>query len=346
MPEVTIKDVARAAQVSIATVSRVSNGNPRVDPELAERVNRAIEMLGYRPNVTARRLVAGRTLLVGALVPDLSNPFFPSVLRGFTAAAEEAGYSVVVAESGEHVEREMRLSLGLLAQTDALVLFSPRMDSDSLTELASQPSPTVCVNRTQSGLGMPCVTVDEYEGALCLAGHLAGLGHRRIAYLQGPPRSWSGSERWRALRAASAFGLEVEEVVCGPDLDSGFAVASSVIDSGVTAVVAFNDYVALGLLSGLRDLGVNVPGDLSVAGFDDIPFSAYTSPSITSIRRPVVELGQQAWQALEARLEGRTATDPPVLSGELICRESTSAPRPTAGMATRGGSARSPRKAV
>ncbi|MET8252439.1 LacI family DNA-binding transcriptional regulator [Micromonospora sp. NPDC005197] len=326
MREITIKDVAKAARVSTATVSRVVNGNTSVDRQLADRVEKAIEELGYRPSVHARRLVAGRTWLVGALVPDLSNPFFPIVLRGLTSAAEEAGYSVVVAESGEHVEREMKLALGLLAQTDALVLCSPRMDIEQLHELAVQSSPTVCVNRAQSGLGMPCVTVDEYEAALSLAGHLAGLGHRRIGYLQGPPGSWSDSVRWRALRAASSFGLDVVPFPCGPDLEAGYAVARQLADSDVTAVVAFNDYVALGVLSGLQELGVKVPEELSIAGFDDIPFSAYATPPITSVRRPVVELGRQAWRALEARMQGLPVSDPPVLSSEVVVRASTAAP--------------------
>ena len=323
----TIRDVATAARVSTATVSRVVNGNASVDPRLRDRVLAAIQRLGYRPSATARRLVAGRTGLVGVLVPDLSNPFFHSVLKGLTTAAEVDGYGIVVADTEESPQREMSLSLGLLEQTDALVLCSPRMDDEHLQELATDSRPTVCVNHAPGGLAMPCINMDEYEGALSLAGHLTGLGHRRIAYLRGPKRSWSDGERWRALQDAAAFGLTATAIDCGSDMQAGFAAAEKIDDHDVTATVAFNDYVAFGLLSGLQARGVRVPEDMSLAGFDDIPFATYVSPGITTVRRPVVRLGGDVWHTLNAMISGAAAQKPTALRSQIVVRASTGAPR-------------------
>lgn len=323
----TIRDVATAARVSTATVSRVVNGNSRVDPELRDRVLAAVQRLGYRPSATARRLVAGRTGLVGVLVPDLGNPFFHSVLKGLTTAATVDGYGIVVADAEESPEREVSLSRGLLEQTDALVLCSPRMEDEHLQELAADSRPTVCVNHAPGGVSMPCINMDDYEGALCLAGHLTGLGHRRIAYLRGPKRSWSDGERWRALQDAAAFGLMATAIHCGSDMDSGYAAAEKLGDLDVTAVVAFNDYVAFGLLAGLQARGVRVPEDMSLAGFDDIPFATYVSPAITTVRRPVVQLGGDVWHALTAMISGVAAQKSTALRSQIVVRASTAAPR-------------------
>lgn len=323
MADVTIRDVAKAARVSTATVSRVVNGHPRVAPEMASRVMAAVEQLGYRPSATARRLVTGRTGLVGVVVPDLSNPFFHGVLKGLTAAGDEMGYGVVVADAEEHPEREATLAMRLLSQTDGLVLCSPRMDIDRLRAIDAEQQPTVCVNRSLTGVTMPCIVVDEYEGALSLAGHLLELGHRRIAYLHGPLSSWSDGERARALADAAKFGLETVSLECGSDPDSGYRISESLQELDVTAVVAFNDFVALGVLAGLRALGRNVPGDLALAGFDDIPLAAFTTPAITSVRRPVVELGREAWRALASLIDGVTVPEPARLRSQLVVRAST-----------------------
>lgn len=326
MADVTIRSVATAAQVSIATVSRAMNGKPTVAPELSARVLEAADRLGYRPSATARRLVTGRTGLVGVVVPDLSNPFFHGVLKGLTSASADDDYGIVVADAEESPERELLLARGLLAQTDALVLCSPRMRADQLQEIATDPRPTICVNRAQAGVAMPCVTIDEHEAALSLAGHLITAGHRRVVYLRGPEQSWSDRERWRAMQDAAAFGLLAEAQPCGSDMDAGFNAAPAVLDRDVTAVVAFNDYVAFGVLSGLQALGCRVPNDISLAGFDDIPFAAYASPALTTVRRPVVPLGQEAWRALSARLRGVAAPEPVALRGQLIPRSSVGSP--------------------
>lgn len=318
----TIRDVAAAAGVSVATVSRVMNGSPTVARALTDKVLAAAEQLRYQPNRNARGLASGRTHLVGAVVPDLSNPFFHGVLKGLTNAASVAGYGLVVADGGEEPDRELALTRNMLAQTDGLVLLSPRLERDHLQALAVQPRPVVCVNRFERGVGMPSVTVDDYEAALTLAGHLVAQGHRRVAYLHGPQRSWSNHERARALHDAAAFGLRCEDLPCGSDMDAGYAAANRLRELDVTAAVAFNDYVALGVLSRLHETAVRVPEDLSLAGFDDIPFARYASPPLTTVRRPLVALGVAAWRALQAMFDDVEVPEPEVLRGELMVRSS------------------------
>jgi LacI family transcriptional regulator len=302
------------------------NGVTTVDPDLSAKVMTAAELLGYHPNRTAQGLVSGRTHLVGAVVPDLSNPFFHGVLKGLTTAAAISGYGVLVADTGEDPDRGLPLTQNVLSQTDALVLLSPRLQREHLRALAEQPHPVVCVNRVETGVGMPSVIVDEYEAALSLAAHLLAQGHRRVAYLQGPGASWSNSERARALHDAKAFGLECVDVDCGSDMDAGYAAADALFDLDVTAAIAFNDYVALGVLSRLHERGVRIPRDLSLAGFDDIPFARYASPPLTTVRRPLVALGVAAWRALQAMLEGVEGPEGETFRGELVIRDSVAAP--------------------
>lgn len=324
---VTIKDVAGAAGVSVATVSRVMNGVSSVDPALASKVLQAVERLGYRPNMTARGLVSGRTSLVGVIVPDLSNPYFHGILKALTAAAADDDFSAVIVDANESAEREVTLARRLLSQTDGVVLCSPRADAAQLRLLGALGQPIVCVNRVLVGISIPSVVVAEHEAALSLAAHLFSQGHRRIVYLEGPAASWSNTERRRALADAGSFGLEVVNVACGADAAAGFAVVDEVVSLDVTAIVAFNDYVALGVLAGLREKDLDVPSDFSLAAFDDIPLASYVTPGITSVRRPVADLAQQAWKALCALLAGGEAPEAVPLAGELVVRASVAPPR-------------------
>lgn len=192
--------------------------------------------------------------------------------------------------------------------------------------MVAAAKPVVCANRIQHGVALESVTVNEYEGALSLAAHLLDAGHRRAAYLEGPARSWPNKERSRALMDAAAFGIEFLPRPGGSDMQDGYAVADAVAEAArageFTAVVAFNDHIALGLLSRLRELGVTVPDDLSVAGFDGIPHAAFAFPPLTTVRLPSVELGRLAWQHLLGQLDGVVTDDPTPLRCELIVRSS------------------------
>lgn len=320
---VTISRVAEAAGVSRATVSRVMNGSASVRPELIERVHTAVADLGYEPSAVAQSLARGRTSIVAIVVPDLGNPMFQAVLGGLTSAASDDDYRVLVADSREIVDEESLLAVGARRRCDGIVLCAPRLPAADLNALVPRLAPTVLVNRQIEDLPVPMVSVDQAAGIRKLADHLAGLGHRRIVYLSGPPTSAANRERWDALRVNAQGRFELVELACGAKFEHGHAAARSVVADSATAVVAYNDLVAFGALSGLHELGVNVPGDLSLAGFDDIPFARYTSPPLTTMSLPQEELGRMAWERLAALMHRQSPGADVCFTPRLEVRAST-----------------------
>lgn len=325
----TITDVARTAGVSLSTVSRVMNDNATVDADLAERVRAVATELGYTANPVARSLVLGRTQTVAVVVPDLANPTFQAILRGLSRAAAAEGYHVLIADSAEQVDQERALAVTTRRRTDGVILCAPRLPDDELAALVPQLSPAVVVNRP--GPASAGGVAADYRGALAaLVTHLYELGHRRIAYLAGSPRSASNAQRLAALADTRAGheDLEIIELPGGVDFDSGVAAADAILGTGATAVLAFNDLVAMGLLSAVSARGIRVPEDLSIAGFDDIPFAGYTTPPLTTAAVPAAELGVRAWSAMSALLAGSEAPESVTLTPALVVRGSTGpAPR-------------------
>ncbi|MDQ3029256.1 MAG: LacI family transcriptional regulator, partial [Actinomycetota bacterium] len=320
---VTISSVAEASGVSVATVSRVMNDSPTVAPQLAERVRESAARLGYRPNASAQGLARGRTGMIGVLLPDLANPYFHEVMKGLTAEAVADGYHTLVAASDEVAEEEMGLAHELLRQTDGLVLCSSRMPRGDLMEVLDAGRPVVSVNRQVSGLALPAVTVDSRRGMLAVCGQLARQGHQRVTYLSGPELSWSNRERCRALSESTAFGLTPSTVACGSTMDDGYCATDAALEHHPTAIIAFNDIVAFGALARLRECGIAVPDEVSIAGFDDIAFAAYASPALTTVRNPKEQLGRHAWRMLVRLLNGERGLEPQVLVPELVVRGST-----------------------
>lgn len=319
---VTIGEVADHARVSRATVSRVMNGLATVDTQIAARVRQAAEELNYRPSVAARNLALGRTHTVGYVVPDLTNPAFHGAMRGLSQAAVEQSYRLLVADTVEQVDEESILALETRRRCDALVLCAPRMSDDALAALLPDLYPVVLLNRDSGRPDVPSLNVDWASGIRDLVRHLSGLGHRRIAYLEGPPAAASNRARLQGFASLDA-DIEVVRIGCGAMFADGHAVAGQVLDAKVTAVIGFNDVVALGLLGALHELGVDVPGDLSVAGFDDIPFAQYTSPALTTASVPQVELGRQAWARVWSMLNGGHPAQPVLSRPRLVARGST-----------------------
>lgn len=321
---VTIADVAAHAGVSLSTVSRVLNDNPTVDAVLAERVRTAAAALHYTASPLARSLVLGRTQTVAVVVPDLGNPTFQEILRGLSRAASADGYHVLIADSAESVEEERILAIETRRRTDGLILCAPRLPETELKSLLENVSPVVVVNR-DAGAVAPVVAAD-YGGALReLAEHLYGLGHRRFVYLAGVARSASNAARVASLAEFRRAHPEiiVDERPCGVDFDSGIRAASELQGTEATAILAFNDLVAMGLMSALQRAGVRVPDDISITGFDDIRFAPYATPPLTTASVPAAELGARAWHAMSALLEGNAAAPPLYLRPELALREST-----------------------
>lgn len=297
-----IADVAAKAGVSHATVSRVMNGNFTVDPDIAARVRAAATELKYQPNPVGRSLALGKTDTIGIVVPDLANPTFQAILRGLSRAAAQDGYRVLIADSFEVSSEEAILAGEARRRCDGLVLCAPRMSDAELEELVPSLHPLVLINRTTTAAGVPSLVVDYGQGVHDLAGHLVELGHTRLAFLAGPARSASNELRLQGLESFKAEHPQVQVLMLegGSDFDTGHEAVDAVLDSGATGILAFNDLVAMGLMSGLHERGVDVPGDISVTGFDDIPFARYTTPALTTAAVPITELGQQAWQQMRA----------------------------------------------
>jgi len=303
---VTIGEVATAAGVSRATVSRVMNHLSTVEPAMARRVRAAAEELQYRPSSVARSLSLGRTNSVAFVVPDLSNPMFQQILRGTMAAAAPHDFRMLVAESPENPDDEAESALEARLRCDALVLVSPRMTDDALRDLLPQIRPAVLVNRSIDESSTPALLVDYASGIAEIIAHLVALGHRDLVYLAGPSHSTSNTTRIDALRTAAHRHPEivVRTLRGGATVDAGYSAADAVLASRATAVVAFNDLVAFGLLARLNEYGVAVPGDISIVGFDDIELARYATPSLTTATVPHVELGGRAWELLREVING------------------------------------------
>ncbi len=323
---VTIRDVAAAARVSVATVSRALSSPHLVNQVTRERVLAVATELGYRPSPAARSLITGRTGNIGIVVPDLGNPFFTGVLKSVQARAREAGYAVLVADSDEDAAAEEELVRMMAKQVDGVLLCSPGIKDGLITALAEN-QPLTLLNRRIRGIG--ATLMDSAGGMRQIVDHLADLGHERCAYLNGPRNSWSNRERRRGLRAA-ARQRNVEIVELGPfppRYDGGVHAADLAVAADVTAILAYNDVMALGVLARLRDLGIDVPGRLSVTGFDDLVFAAVCAPPLTTVAMPVQEAGRRAVDLLLGQLDHKeTATTQLDLPTHLIVRATTAAP--------------------
>jgi len=323
----TIDDVASAAGVSRATVSRVVNGLPSVGPAIAAKVRTAIDGLGYEPSTIARSLSLGVTRTIAVVVPDLANPTFQQMLHGVNRAAARDGYRVLVADSGESPAEELALIIEARKRTDAVVICAPRADPADLAALLERVQPAVVINR-EGAIDAASVLVDYASGIACLVDYLAGLGHRRLLHLDGPSGSSSQGARDRGLTAAQRRwpDVTIERRACGSSMDAGYAAFDVVMRSGATAVLAFNDLVALGLLGRAREERVLVPGRLHVVGFDDIQAARFASPPLTTMHVPLTDVGGAAWGALYDQLNNRSRSDPIVFAPSLVVRDSATAP--------------------
>ena len=321
----TIRDVAAAAGVHISTVSRAFSAPHLVSRETRDRVLEVAERLGYRPNPAARALITGRTHNLGLLVADLANPFFPPLIKAAAGCARERGYHVVVADTDEDPVVEEELVLALARQVDGILLCSPRMTNAAIGRLREEV-PLVVVNRVVAG--PPVVLMDLAAGVRAAFEHLTALGHRAVVLVTGPRGSWASGEIRRAATAA-ARSAGVDLTVLGPNpptQEAGAAAAAGVLRTGATAVLAYNDLVAIGVIEGLVEAGADVPGRISVVGIDDIAPSRMISPGLTTVATPKAAAGRAAVDLLLER-GGDGVTARLTLGTELVVREST-APAP------------------
>jgi len=325
-PAVTIYDIAQVAGVSPSTVSRALNKPGRINAKTEQRVREAAQSLGYRLNPMARALPTGRTGTLGLLVSDLTNPLYFDLVGSAERAASAAGHTLVLAESRESAEAERATAERLQPAVDGLLLVATRLDDAEIAGLAAA-KPLVLVNRRVPGV--PSVAPDVSPGIAQTLDHLQAAGHRAVGYLSGPAGSWPNRERWEVLfEQALARGLSIVEIPAGvPTMDGGADGLRRVLASGITAVVTFNDLMALGLLRACRADGIDVPGRLSVVGFDDIFGAELTTPALTTVRSPLAAIGEAATARLLAEIRGENGgPSEVVLPTELVVRESAGPP--------------------
>lgn len=318
----TIYDIAELAGVNPSTVSRALNQPGRVSAKTSERILKAAAELNFHANPMARALPTGRTHTLAVVVADITNPMVFGVIRGAERAASHAGFTLVIAESQESGSREAGTIENIAPSVDGILLATTRLPDEEITRLAGRKT-ILTLNREVPGI--PAVTSDPAPGVEQLVEHLASLGHRSIAYLSGPTRSWISGRRWEALlHAARARGLAVFEIgPNSPTLVGGEAAFERAQASGATAIVAYNDLMAIGLTRAAKAAGLTVPGDLSVAGFDDV-LGDLISPSLTTVHADLTAMGSRSIEKLLIEIGATEGVpDETPITTELIAREST-----------------------
>jgi DNA-binding LacI/PurR family transcriptional regulator len=326
----TIYDVARAVGVAPSTVSRAFARPGRVNAETAARIRRAAAELGYRANSLALALPTGRTSMIALAISDITNPFYNEIIRGAQIAATEAGYTILLADTQESSAVEREALDRAMAMVDGIVLATTRM-SDSTIRVMAKQRPVIVLNRGVSDV--PSVVTDNPRGMRRAVEHLAELGHQRITYVAGPEASWADGVRWRALReAAMELELQVRRIGPGaPTVAGGVKAAAEFVRQPTSAVIAYNDRMAITVMRELTAAGVLVPRDVSVVGFDNIFAAELFTPALTTVAAPLKAMGLTAVRNLLAIVGGARprATEAISLPARLIVRESTARCRRT-----------------
>lgn len=322
-PNVTIRDVAAKAGVSVATVSRVFNRKGPIREDTMQRVMDVASELQYVPHAGARSLSTRSTRTIGVVLPDLHGEFFSEVIRGIDLAARQAGFHLLL--SGSHADREeMRAVVqAVRGLVDGLIVMSPDLEPSALVADLPPGLPVVMLNSKVGG--HPSVTIDNSGGARDVVKHLHALGHRRIAFINGPMHNADAEQRRRGYRTAmSALGLDALECPGTFTEESGFEAGKSLISGRKrpTAVFAANDSMAIGALSAFLEAGLRIPEDVALVGFDDIPIARFLTPPLTTVKVPIAELGRRGFALLT---EGANARPLAKLSTSLVVRRSCGA---------------------
>lgn len=330
----TIDDVARLAKVHKATVSRALNPHTehQIAKTTAQRVKAAARELGYVPNVLARGLRTSSSMTIGVILPDLTNPFFPPMVRGIENVLGAAGYTALLANTDDREEAETAAISSLLARSvDGLIVASGHEGFTALAAALEAGVRAVLFNRDAGGLPCPLVTGDDAVGTRQAVAHLVGLGHRELLHLAGQPRLSTSVTRQRAFEeACREFGVVSRVVhVDALTIDAGMRAMDAVLAvEPPTAIVAANDLVALGVLRSLRAHGLSCPTDVSLVGFNDMLFAEDFTPPLTTVRVPTVRMGEVAAELLLSSIGGEEIAPDTVvrLPVELVVRGSTAAP--------------------
>lgn len=323
----TIRDVAAAAKVSTATISKFINGAQRFSPAVEATITAVIEELGYRSNPLAQSMITGKTKTIGLSILDVSNPHFSSIVKGANRVAMDQGYTLLLVDTDENINRERPLLEALSRRVDGMIVFS-RLPEEELAWIARLEKPVVFFGRL-SHLPLPSVGSDDHRGAYMLTQHLTAMGHKKIAYL-GFAKSRRNEERLGGIREClEAHQLELSTYNCNtPSTLEGERMCSSIMlgSEHPDALICYNDLIALGFMKEAQTLGFILPADISVVGFDNIEYGRYTSPALTTVDLQSEQMGVIAMEKLLNAIQGNdvnVSTDFTMTEPRLILRAST-----------------------
>jgi LacI family transcriptional regulator len=346
----TLKDVAKAAGVHLSTVSRALNPRTQhlLTPRVVEQIRTISRDLDYRPNAAAHSLRTNRTRTIGIVVPDITNPVFPPIIRGIEDALAKRGYLAILANTDGHIDQEAEIADLLRARgVDGLVLASVEREDNAVSRLAAEGLPIVTVNRRVDDPAVSSVVNDEDAGIREVLRHLASLGHRSVANIAGPQPMSTGVERYQAFerhRRSLGFDTAASLVAFASAFneDEGLARTEDLLHAraGFTAIVCANDRLAVGAIAALRRHGLECPADISVTGYNDMPLVDRLSPALTTVRIQQYEAGFDAGTILLDLLESPPSERRPrhlVRQVGLVVRDSTCPPRSSSGRSGRGG---------
>lgn len=334
MNRVTIADVAREAGVSLMTVSRALNNKDGISHKTRAHVLEVIQRLGYRPSGVARSLVTRRTGTIGLIVPDVSNPYFSGIAHGVAEVANQNNLSVLLCDTEEESDQELEFLRVLEEkQVDGVIVAAPRHSGEKIVPQIARHQNVVVVNRVFSNFpdfnASGYVINDDCIGGRLATGHLLSRGHRRIGYLGGPRSSYGSQRRLLGYKAVlEEAGIPINEkyiVYCHPTVKGGLEAILELlkVDPKISAVFCFNDMVAIGALQATTQLGLKVPDDLAIVGYDDIPMASWVTPALTTLRAPFEEMGRLATRLLIDRFQDCTQGCGNIeLQPELIVRAS------------------------
>jgi LacI family transcriptional regulator len=324
MPEATIRDVARRAQLSVATVSRALNGFDNVSEQARERIAHAVRELGYVPHAGARSLSLARTNAIGVVLPDLHGEFFSEIVRGMDREASRRGYLLLLSNLHGGPDRAVLALKAMRGRVDGLIVMAPHLSEDELSSALPSGLPAMLVNTRGRTGHQPAIHLDNRAGAQAVVDHLVSLGRKRLVHIAGPFGNIDAQERTDAFsKAAAEHGVEWELVQGNFEEDSGEGVIAGLIAAGhrFDAVFAANDNMAIGALEALRAAGLGVPEDVAVAGFDDIPLARHLG--ITTVRVRIAELGERALTRLLDSLGRGDVGGDELHAPELVVRSTT-----------------------
>ena len=326
----TIKDVAELAEVHPSTVSRVINGDSRISEKTKKKVLLIIRKLGYTPNAIARGLKTKRTYTLGMLIPDITNPFFAELARGVEDAANKNSFNIILCNTDDKLKKE-RTYLEILREkrVDGLILGTAHIRDQSILELEKKKFPYILISRNVERLNKNCIIIDDLAGGMMATEYLIKLGHHRIAHISGPLKTRSGLNRLKGYQLAlKKHKIEYNDELVGEGdfrINGGYQVMKRFLKlpDQPTAIFAANDLLALGAMQAIQKKNFYIPEDFSIIGFNDIELASFVYPSLTTIRQPILEMGNLAVKMLlKIIIDGEFNQGKIVLKPKLIIRES------------------------